>query len=92
MAPPKGAVSQARRVLILNVEGIEVRHNEADEVIELMVDDTIPLPFDLFDAFGDWAKESGFSNHEAMIFKEEIGEKAVRLIDERFLLNRLRSY
>ncbi len=92
MAPVKGAVSQARRVLILNVEGIEVRHNEADEVIELMVDDTIPLPIDLFEQFEEWAKEAGFSRHEAAIFREEIGEKAVRLIDERFLLNRLRSY
>lgn len=78
--------------MTLNVEGIEVRHHEEENIIELMVDDTIPLPYDLFDAFEEWAKDAGFSHTEATVFKEEIGEKAVRLIDERFLLNRLRSY
>lgn len=86
------AAHQARRVLTLSTRGIEVRLNEADDVIELMIDDTIPLPFDLFEAFEDWAKEAGFSQHEATVFREEIGEKAVRLIDERFILHRLRSY
>lgn len=84
-------VSQARRVLALNVEGIEVRHHEAENVIELMVDDTIPLPFEIFDELGAWAEHSGFTKLEADLFREAIGEKAVRLIDERFLLNRLRS-
>ena len=89
---PKTAAShQARRVLTLNTEGIEIRHHEEDHILEILVDETIPLPFKLFDALGAWARDAGFSPLEADQFQESMGEKAVRLIDERFILDRLLS-
>jgi hypothetical protein len=79
----------SKRVLFLDTRGLEVEVDEGQ--IRLLIDDTVPMPFEALEIIEAWAREAvNFDDHEAAVFRDEAAEFLGRKLDERFLIGRMR--
>lgn len=82
----KGIVVE--RVLSLDLTGLD--HRMEGECLEILVPESVPLPYQLFEGIEGWAVEYGLSRREAGELRERVGEEMVRALDERFVLHLMR--
>jgi len=76
------------RVLSLDLTGLD--HKMEGECLEILIPESTPLPYQLFNSIEGWAVEYGLSRREAVELRERVGEEMVRALDERFILHLMR--